>query len=82
METERSSKRMALEFDLPEESCAANIAFHSMDWALAVLELDNALRGKLKYGHDFKDADSALEWCRNQLHEELKSGGVSTDDIE
>ena len=40
-------------------------------------EMDMWLRGKLKYGHQFKTADEALEACREALHEEITDAGIS-----
>ena len=68
-----------LKFNLPEEQSECDIAFHAMDFALAIQDLDNELRGWLKYGHKFKNADEALEKIRDVLHESLKDNGVSLD---
>lgn len=41
--------------------------------------LETELRNKLKYGHEFKTADEALEWCRSCIVESLEHYGVNLD---
>ena len=62
-----------LEFNLPEEQAEHKQALQGADWECVLLELDLAIRNKLKHGHKFKNADSALDWVRKQLHEEMQS---------
>jgi len=65
-----------LKFNLPEEKSECDIAFHAMDFVLALSDLDAKLRSWLKYGHEFKNADEALEKIRACLHESLDDNGV------
>jgi hypothetical protein len=71
-----------LEFDLPEDNCNHILAVHAMDFALLAWDLDQYLREKLKYGHQFTDADDALEAIREFLHDQLIDRQISLDMIE
>ena len=42
-----------LEFNLPEDKEAFEIASKAMDWSLVVWEIEQQLRRKLKYDNDF-----------------------------
>jgi len=62
-----------LEFNLPEESVEFELASHAdMYWDLWEF-YEHDLRGKLKYGHDFKTPDEALEWVQDNLREIVDS---------
>ena len=74
--------RAILEFNLPEEKCEHLIAVHAMGWALTAWDMDAMLRTWLKHGHEFKDADVAIESIRDSLHEILDSRGLSLEMIE
>lgn len=65
-----------LEFDLPQEQSEYMQAVHGGDWKSIVFEVSLFLRNKLKHGHQFKDADEALEAVRDHLWEECKSYGL------
>lgn len=65
-----------LEFDLYEDREAFETAFHASDWKGAMRDLDNILRGYLKYGHDFKTPDQAIETIRNGLYAEIELRGL------
>jgi len=71
-----------LKFDLPEENSNHIIAVHAMDFALTCWDMDQKLRGWLKYGHKFKNVDEVLEYVREDLHEVLHDYGVSLNMIE
>lgn len=66
-----------LEFDLPEDRVEHEIAVHAADWACVVSNMDDILRGWLKYGHEFENIDEALEEARKELHKEMEGWGVS-----
>ena len=56
-----------LEFDLPSEQEAYDDAVRGMVWRSVVHQLDEKLRGWIKYGHEFKTADEVLETVRREL---------------
>jgi len=70
-----------LEFNLPEDCCEHILAVHAMDFALLAWDLDQYLRDKLKYGHEFTNADDALEATREFLREQLYNRQISLDMI-
>lgn len=70
-----------LEFNLPEDAREHNLAARAGNMYSSLWELDQWLRGKIKYGHDFKSADEALEASRKELHDILDSNSVVLDDL-
>jgi len=70
-----------MEFNSPDDDADLRIASRAMDWALTVSDLDNLLRGYLKYDHNFLTADDALERVREELHNMLENRGISLADI-
>ena len=47
-----------------------------MDWAIVSWDLDQLLRNMLKYGHEYKDIDTALQHVRDTLNEMLIDRGL------
>jgi hypothetical protein len=64
-----------------DEDNERNLALKGQDMFISLWDYDQALRGKLKYGHEFKDADEALEWARQELQEVMEAHGVHFDDF-
>lgn len=56
-----------LEFSLPEEEGEFRDAINGYNWKNVVRDFYIELRGKLKHGHEFKNADEALEWAKKQI---------------
>jgi len=73
--------KATLEFDMLEEKDDLNFALHGLDWALVAWDMDDKLRGYLKYGHKFQSIDEALETVREQLHEKIDEHNVDLDMI-
>lgn len=69
-----------LEFNLPEENYQHKAALQAADMKLIIYTLDNMLRGYLKYGHDFKTANEAIETVRKNLNEDLENYNISLYD--
>ena len=65
-----------LEFDLPEENNEFKLAQRGSDYFGVIWDTLNFIRGCLKYGHQYKTPDEALEETRKQLSE------APIDDIE
>ena len=74
--------KATIEFNLPEDNCDHIVAVHAMDFALVCYDIDNALREWLKYGHEFKTVDDAVETMREKLSDFLATRNVSLDMIE
>ena len=72
--------KVTLTFDLPEDRQQHNAAVHGMDWALVCWELDEELRKFLKYDHNFKSADEALENIRRTLHSLIEESGLDLEE--
>jgi hypothetical protein len=68
-----------LEFDLdnPDDKEQFVVASTAQDWYMALYDLDQQLRTYLKYGHDFKSADDALEDLREKLWEFMEDYNVN-----
>ena len=61
-----------LKFDLPDDREEFDLASHAVDWYSVVSSLDETLRSWIKYGHEFKSADEALEAARRALWDEIE----------
>ena len=48
-----------LEFELPADKENFDASAKGMDWAIVAWDLDQLMRNMLKYGHEYKDADTA-----------------------
>jgi hypothetical protein len=63
--------RAILTFHLPREEHEFQLANEAADWHSVVWEIDQKLRGYLKYGHTFQSPDEALQEIRRYLYEEI-----------
>lgn len=68
-----------LEFSLPEEENEHLLAVHGLDFALVVFDLDQLLRGWVKYGHQFESISEALEKARESIYDLMEDRGISLD---
>ncbi len=59
-----------LTFQLPEEAVEHAAAVHGMRYASVLAAVQEALRSKRKYGHDFLTPDEALDWVATILADE------------
>jgi hypothetical protein len=66
-----------LEYNLPEDQSSFNAACKATEMRSAISDFDNELRNWVKYGHNFKTADEALEKVRESLHVYLNSYGIN-----
>ena len=69
-----------LEFNLPEDQREFEIANQSKDMLCIIGNLEDALRSYLKYGHQFKTPEEALQAIRTRLHEEINIRRVNIHD--
>jgi hypothetical protein len=72
--------KATLEFNLPEDQREFEIANQSKDMLCIIGNLEDALRSYLKYGHEFKTPEEALEAIRTRLHEEINIRRVNIHD--
>jgi len=63
--------KATLEFTLPEESAEHLHAVKAGDMAAEIDAAYNVMRGWLKHGHAFGDADTAIEACKALLAEAI-----------
>jgi hypothetical protein len=68
--------KATLEFNLPEDAVEHHDALHGMDWKICLSDLDQELRNALRYGHQLKTADEAVEHFRKRLHEIIAVRGL------
>ena len=66
-------------FDLPEEKEEFTLVLRGQDLWSVLFEMDQWLRGQLKYGHTYFSADEALEVTRNRLNYIMDEHGISID---
>ena len=68
-----------LEFNLPEDNEEFDLAVNGNKWRDAMYDLDQWLRGKIKYNNDeYTDAEEEiLQLVRDQLHEALHENSTT-----
>ena len=66
-----------LTFNLPEEESDFRLAVNGRDWYCAMWDIDNKIRSWLKYGHEFKSADEALEAARDLIYDEIRDRNLA-----
>ena len=69
-----------LEFNLPEDQRNFEMANQAADMVAAIGHFEDALRSYIKYGHEFKSANEALEAIRALLHEEINLRRINIHD--
>ena len=67
------------EFEQPEDQEMFEIVTHALGWWSVANDVEHALRNSLKYGHDYKTADEALEAIRRLLYEVVDAQNISLD---
>lgn len=68
-----------LTFTMPDDRDAHTLAVHALDLYCVMCDVSEELRRLLKYGHEYKTADEALEWVREHLSDTMRDHGVSVD---
>ena len=64
------------------DQCTLNIAVKSMDWALAIWNLDNDMRSRVKYAEEEGEFEKGVKWSREKLYEIMEARRISLEDIE
>ena len=72
--------KATLEFSLPDEEFEFKKATQGKYLYFAISEFDNQLRNWIKHGHQFNDADEALNEVRSMLHRSLEEENISIHD--
>lgn len=66
-----------LTFNLPEDQQEHQVAVNAMEWQGAVRDLDEFLRGRLKYDALSEEEHRIYQLVRDQLYRVLEERGVS-----
>jgi len=74
--------QVIIKFNLPEETNELKLALRGNDYWSVLWDLSQLLRDKLKYGHDHKTADEAIEAIQRELFGLIEDSGCPLDDIE
>lgn len=74
--------KATLEFNLPEDLVEFRISSDAISWALAVQDIDNFLRNKIKYGHEYPSIVTALGDIRESLFDILDSHNINLTQLE
>ena len=61
--------KVKLEFNLPEDSQDLKLAQRGKDYFYVIFKTLQEIRSYLKYGHNFKTIEEALEDIRDKLYE-------------
>jgi hypothetical protein len=67
------------EFNLPEDQREYEIMSKSLNTQSFLWEFSQQLRAWYKYGHEFKDADDALNQIRDEFYRLLNEHEVNID---
>lgn len=71
--------RAVLVFKLPQEDGEFRCAVSGSLWEAVAWEMDQYLRGKLKYGHTYDSVDDALEDVREHLRQTMDDHSLVFD---
>ena len=63
-----------LEFELPEDNSDFTLANNGFKYWSILSDIDNHLRGVLKYGHKYKSVDELAEEVRRMIDIDLYDG--------
>ena len=59
-------------FDLPEDNHEFKVFSNGNEyWTCLWSLVEREIRGKLKYGNEFKSPEEALEWVREYIHDNV-----------
>ncbi len=68
--------KATIEFDLPEEIEEYEVMNRAGKVELALWEFTGYLRGKWKYGHDYKNVEECIEDLRENLYDSFNTIGA------
>jgi hypothetical protein len=68
--------KVTITFNLPEESSEHKAAIRGADWKGIAYDIAFDLRNQLKYGHQFKTANEALEAIQTSLWDHCREAGL------
>ena len=71
--------KITIEFTLPEEENEYKVMSKAQDAQRMLWDLSQQLRSWQKYGHEFKDADDALDKIREEFYKLVNEHDVNID---
>lgn len=71
--------KMTIEFDTIEDKDEMEMCMNGSKWYLLSWELDQYLRGRLKYSELSEDVYKELDDAREKLHEIMRYNGITFD---
>jgi hypothetical protein len=71
--------RVTIEFDSIEDKHELDVCINGGKWYTLAWQLDQYLRGRLKYENLSEDAYKSLDEARDKLYELLRENGLSFD---
>lgn len=71
--------KMTIEFDTIEDKDEMEMCLNGMKWYLLSWELDQYLRGRLKYSELSEEVYKELDDAREKLHEIMRYNGITFD---
>ena len=71
--------KITIEFTLPEEENEYKVMSKAQDAQRMLWDLSQQLRSWYKHGHDFKDADDALDKIREEFYKLVNEHDVNID---
>lgn len=71
--------KVTIEFQLPEEQHEYEVASQSDKMQSFIWDFSQHLRSWYKYGHQFKDADDAVDKIREEFYRLLNDNQVNID---
>jgi hypothetical protein len=71
-----------LEFNLPEDKGDFDFAVRGLDWSIVCWDMDQWLRGQIKYAPDSMSDDTykAFKQCREQLREFISDYNLNLEE--
>lgn len=65
-----------IKFRLPQEAEEHRLALDGGKWSIVVWDLDQTCRNLLKHGHNFKNANEALQEVRNEIYKLMDASNL------
>ena len=71
--------KVTIEFDSIEDKDEMEMCLNGMKWYLLAWELDQYLRGRLKYSELSEEVYKEMDDTREKLHEIMRYNGITFD---
>jgi hypothetical protein len=71
--------KVTIEFDTVEDKDEMEMCLNGMKWYLLAWEIDQYLRGRLKYSELSEEVYKEMDDTREKLHEIMRYNGITFD---